>query len=102
VNADAMAAAVADAISAVATPLLNRIIGLERHVKALQDKPSLDYRGVWQRGAEYAVGHLVTDHGSLWICRAHRVASRPGDDSLSWRLVAKRGRDGRDGKDAGQ
>jgi hypothetical protein len=91
-NPDRLAEAVASAIDVATKPLHDRILALEK-------KPSLEYQGTWQRAGEYFVGNLVTDRGSLWICKANRVQSRPGDDSLSWTLCVKRGRDGRDGKD---
>ena len=69
-------------------------------VKAVTDfrVPLMIYRGVWKDGA-YEAGDTITWDGSLWHCEAP-TAGKPGE-SGGWKLVAKRGRDGKDGKAIG-
>lgn len=55
---------------------------------------SVIYRGIWQ-AKEYAKGDTVTRDGSLWICDEPTMTA-PGLGTPEWKLVAKRGRDGKD------
>lgn len=49
------------------------------------------YRGVWQSGAQYRHGDLVTHAGSMWHANADTV-ERPGTGSgTAWQLAVKRG-----------
>lgn len=59
----------------------------------------LPYLGVYQEGKEYTAGQMATWGGSMWHCNA-LTTSKPGEGSKDWTLMVKRGRDGRDGKDA--
>jgi len=64
---------------------------------------AVNYKGVFQRGTDYAKGDLVTHDGSLWHAN-HDLAlgtglAAPGDGSNGWTLVVKRGRDGKDLRD---
>lgn len=52
------------------------------------------YRGVFSNGDDYVRGDVVTCAGSLWLALADTRA-KPGS-SEDWRLIAKKGRDGRD------
>ena len=72
---------------------------LEERLTALEKRPVLTYRDLWREGTSYAAGDSVSWSGSLWAARADGLLERPSLDSDSWRLVVKRGRDGRDGKD---
>ena len=54
-------------------------------------------RGVWREG-EYRKGDAVSWAGSLWI--AQEDTSEKPDAGKGWRLAVKRGRDGKDAKDA--
>ncbi len=58
--------------------------------------PVMIYRGVYREGEAYERGDTVTWGGSLWHCDKD-TTGKP--DSGDWTLCAKRGRDGRDGKD---
>ncbi len=60
----------------------------------------LPYLGVYQEGKEYSVGQMTTWGGSMWHCNT-LTTSKPGEGNKDWTLMVKRGRDGRDGKDAG-
>lgn len=57
--------------------------------------PVMIYKDIYQDGAEYKQGNTVTYSGSLWHCQK-ATSDKPGT-SDSWRLVAKRGRDGKSG-----
>lgn len=53
------------------------------------------YRGVWtERG--YHPGDCVTWAGSVWHCE-RATSEKPGGAGGEWRLMVKRGRDGKDG-----
>jgi hypothetical protein len=54
-------------------------------------------RGVWMVERAYECGDCVTYAGSYWIALTGTV-NRPGDNNSDWRLVVKKGRDGKDGK----
>lgn len=60
--------------------------------------PAEIYRGVYAKGQTYERGDGVTWGGSEWHCN-ETTSSVPGE-SKSWTLKVKRGRDGKDGKDA--
>lgn len=56
-------------------------------------------RGVFIDGKSYEPGDIVTWAGSSWHCITP-TAAKPGEGSKDWQLVVKRGRDGKDGRDA--
>jgi hypothetical protein len=55
---------------------------------------ALEHCGVWEMGRGYARKNLVTFQGSTWIALRDNN-DRPGTPG-AWRLIAKRGRDGKD------
>lgn len=57
------------------------------------------YRGVYLDGKSYERGDCVTWAGSEWHCN-DTTSSKPGEGSKAWTLKVKRGRDGKDGRDA--
>lgn len=57
--------------------------------------PVMIYQGVFTDGKTYRRGDTVTWGGSLWHCDTE-TTDKP-DGGKSWRLAAKRGRDGKDG-----
>jgi hypothetical protein len=59
------------------------------------------YKGVYTAGQAYAFGDTVTYSGSLWFCQ-HDTGASPSEHGGAWRLMAKRGRDGRDLREAGR
>ena len=59
----------------------------------------LSFEGVYQEGRTYEKGHVVAWAGSSWHCNAH-TTMKPGDGCSDWSLMVKKGRDGKDGKDA--
>lgn len=56
------------------------------------------YRGVYQQGRTYEFGDMTTWAGAMWHAN-ETTTDKPGD-SKAWTLTVKKGRDGRDGKDA--
>jgi hypothetical protein len=61
--------------------------------------PFMRQEGVYIDGKSYSVGDVVTWGGSQWHCNED-TTTKPGDGSKAWTLIVKRGKDGRDGKDA--
>jgi hypothetical protein len=51
-------------------------------------------RGVWRNGETYQRADMATWDGNTWGA-VRETTSQPGTDD-SWRLIAKKGRDGRD------
>src|SRR5262245_24281811 len=67
---------------------------LMTQVKFLKDT-GINFRDVFEDGKTYNPGDAVIASGCLW--RAHSVTkTRPPGDA--WRLVCKKGRDGKDGR----
>jgi hypothetical protein len=65
----------------------------ETRIKALEARPSMSYRGVWEEGERNLPGDVCTHDGSMWHCwRATK--DRPGT-SDAWQLCVKHGRDAR-------
>jgi hypothetical protein len=52
----------------------------------------------WEEGKQFRAGNFTSVGGALFHAGADTKA-RPGNGSADWRLVAARGRDGKDGKD---
>lgn len=73
------------------------VAALERRVAALEQRGAVNLadadKGVWKDGP-YPRGSCVTFGGSYWLAKQD-TTSKPGTDS-TWRLVAKRGADGKD------
>lgn len=76
-------------------PLLARIAQLETELADYRAMGALADKGVWRADTRFERGDTVTDRGSLWICQRSTM-TRPGGPDGTWRLAAKRGRDGRD------
>lgn len=64
---------------------------LQERIRQLEDRPTLKYAGLWNEHQQFNEGEFVTDHGSLWFCKA-TTRTRPGA-SKDWQLAVKRGRD---------
>lgn len=68
--------------------------------EAIARAPVPTYKGVYDKDAEYQVGDMVTQDGSVWHCNAAVAGEKPGGNEF-WTLAVKRGRDGKDAtKDA--
>jgi hypothetical protein len=76
-------------------PLLAKIALLDARV---QDLEARDWVGVWEPNKSYAKGSLITADGSTWVATRHYPEKSPGLPNSGWRLICKRGRDGRDAK----
>jgi hypothetical protein len=57
------------------------------------------YEGVFIEGKSYQPGAVTTWAGSTWHANKE-TSAKPGEGSKDWTLIVKRGRDGKDGKDA--
>jgi len=61
--------------------------------------PGMVDRGVYREGDSYQKGDGVTFGGGFFIAQQDTTA-KPEESLGGWRLAVKRGRDGKDGKDA--
>lgn len=62
--------------------------------------PVMIYRDVYRQGEDYDKGDVTTWAGSTWHAEVDHPKSAPGTaGSTEWKLIVKRGRDGKDGKD---
>jgi HK97 family phage portal protein len=59
-----------------------------------------EHRGVWTAAVDYARGDQVTHDGSVWVAKCDKPTGKPGTAAAvdSWRLIVKRGADGKDGR----
>jgi hypothetical protein len=84
---------IAEEIKKATAPLKQRIEALETKMAHWK------YCGVWSAG-QYEPGNFVTHHGSLFTC-LWSTQGEPGKID-AWQLCCKRGKDGKDGLDAGR
>lgn len=56
------------------------------------------YRGVFKFGQSYERGDTITWDNSTWHCN-QPTNDKPGNGNKSWQLCARKGADGKDGKD---
>ncbi len=59
-------------------------------VKALEERPVMQYHGVWLEDKAYRVGDCVTRSGSMWHCWQDDTKDKPGT-STAWQLTSKSG-----------
>ena len=74
-----------------------RLTALAERVAQLEQKAvGVKWAGVYEAGARYAEGQLVTRGGGLWLCASDTVLA-PGtsEGASDWRLIVKRGDYGR-------
>jgi hypothetical protein len=57
--------------------------------------PFQRYQGTYQEGFAYVVGDVVTAGGNAWHCQ-QPTTIRPGESVNAWRLMVRKGRDGKD------
>jgi hypothetical protein len=50
---------------------------------------------VWKAEFEYAQHDMVTHDGSTWIALEDSKGVRPGHMQKAWKLIVKKGRDGK-------
>jgi HK97 family phage portal protein len=60
-----------------------------------------EHRGVWSAALAYERGDQVTHDGSVWVAKQDHPSGKPGTPEAveSWRLIVKRGADGKAGRD---
>jgi hypothetical protein len=97
---ESLASAIGVAVKELIAPLRAEIIAIKAanaelrgQVKTLQQS-GLRYRGTYEDGERYETGDACTSGGSVW--RANEpTTSKPGQDAC-WKLVVRKGRDGKD------
>ena len=87
-----------DVICAQLDRVSARIAALEARLAALEARPTRKHFGPWRAGVNYGENSGVVDDGSMWVAM-RATSARPGE-SADWSLCCKRGKDGRDGRDA--
>jgi hypothetical protein len=70
---------------------------LEARVRALEARPSLVYKGVWDAAAVYNRGMFVTKGGAVWHSEVDGNRGVP-PPAPQWKLAVKKGSDGKDAK----
>lgn len=69
---------------------------IEERFAEMQTRTLADsYRGVFQDGQRYMRGQTCQADGCLWLAMVP-TALRPADGVADWRMITKKGRDGRD------
>jgi hypothetical protein len=99
-----------DGIRAASLKHAAEIAGLRGETAALRaenaalrkDLDASRHKGVWDVNREYEMHNQVTFDGSTWLALRGSRGVRPNAGDKSWVLITKRGRDGKDGKDAGR
>jgi hypothetical protein len=79
---------------AVAAMCFERIEALEKRIAELEAIPRLKYTGVWNVHNQYNEADLATHDGSVFYCKKS-TRDKPGT-SDNWKLMVKRGADGKD------
>lgn len=78
-------------------PMVRRIEALESESDRMRESKGVSladvYRGSYERGAAYKRGELLTHNGNLWLAMKDNN-TEPGTTD-GWRLIVKKGRDGR-------
>lgn len=54
-------------------------------------------RGYWKSGTNYERGDIVTEGGTAFIALTD-TSTKPGPENKDWRIFARKGRDGKDGR----
>lgn len=74
---------------------LEALVGQQAaQVKELSERATLHDGGIWEGGQPYEAGAVVTRSGSAWVCEEPHVSGAEFDHGR-FRLMVKRGRDGR-------
>ena len=68
---------------------------LERRIRELEAR---EWCGVWQEGKAYSKNAIITHDGSAWLATREFPEGKPGTANSGFKLIVKRGRDGRDAK----
>ena len=94
---DLIATAVVQLVKQAIEPLKARNEALEARLAELEGKALKD-GGVWQAHKSYDLGDVITHSGSSWVCITAHVGGQHFPDHGFWRLLVKKGRDGRDAR----
>lgn len=80
------------------TELAERVQQLEAQVTELGDR-GFKYRGYWSGGMTAKRNEAYTHDGSIWMahCTTH---DNPSKGSPDWAIICRKGRDGKDGRNA--
>lgn len=70
-------------------------MGEKKALATMEVPVNFDYKGVYDKAKNYAVGNLVTHKGSIWYAKS-KPTGEPGKDITGWQLAVKSGRDGKD------
>jgi hypothetical protein len=68
-------------------------------VQGPQGKPGLIWRGEWKRATAYGTGDVIESEGSAYVAVTPSTGSKP--PGRTWDLLAKAGKDGRNGGGGG-
>lgn len=100
---EGLATAIAITVKEYVAPLLKRIeqleaenIDLRAQLKFLKET-GVNFRGPFEDGKTYMVGDAVQRGGNVWRARASTSDKPPAE---AWQLVIRKGRDGKDGRNA--
>ena len=64
----------------------------------VSDLEKRDWVGVWEQGKAFGKSALCSHDGSCWIATREMPEGNAGAANSGWRLIVKRGRDGKDAK----
>jgi hypothetical protein len=81
-------------MEAMGEALGERAAELDKRMDALEARPVMVFKGIWDVLTEYERGHVVTHDSALWTCLEPCKGGRPGK-TPDWRLIAKSGAGGR-------
>ena len=91
---EGIAEGTAELINVAVAPLVARIEALE---ETLAER---EWKGVYDPRVRYRKHNTTTFHGSLWLAVRDEPSTPGADpDGGGWKLVARKGKDARDGKD---
>jgi hypothetical protein len=92
-----LAASVKQHVENVTRPLQDRIASLESRAKRYEENGVID-RGDYEPGQRYEKGDWVRSSGCIWKALS-TTTDRPAPGT-TWKLMIRKGRDGKDGRDA--
>ncbi|MGX1321811.1 hypothetical protein AB7M17_005264 [Bradyrhizobium sp. USDA 377] len=93
---EAIAPAFRDYVVRAVTPLVDRLIEVEKKTLEIQERPLVPWAGTWTADKEFTRHSFCSDRGSMWYALIDSKGVRPGSGDGVWRLCVKAGRDGKD------
>jgi hypothetical protein len=69
---------------------------MEKRLKEIEARPTFSDEGVWVHDRKYLKGNGVTSDGSFWLAKRDTEHGEEPGRCDGFRLVVKRGRDGKD------